>query len=107
RAHRRLGRVLDFLDTTKPEGIFVRLKQWCHARRAGGVNGPYAWVFDNPEDTLIGSFGQALTTGFDTTEFLDQPVLRTPINMYLFHLTEQLIDGRRFGFFFSEFWKAL
>jgi type IV secretion system protein VirB4 len=104
---RRLGRVLDYLDATEPEGAYVRLKQWCHARRSDEQDGPYAWIFDNPEDTLAGSLGEALTTGFDVTEFLDKPVIRTPINMYLFHLTEQLIDGRRFALFIAEFWKAL
>ena len=104
---RRLGRVLDYLDATEPEGAYVRLKQWCHARRADEQDGPYAWIFDNPLDTLIDSLGESLTTGFDVTEFLDKPFIRTPINMYLFHLTDQLIDGRRFALFIAEFWKAL
>ena len=106
-ADRRLGRVLDFLDSTEPEGVYVRLKQWCHARRADEQDGPYAWVFDNRQDSLIESLGSSLTTGFDVTEFLDKPFIRTPINMYLFHLTDQLIDGRRFALFIAEFWKAL
>jgi type IV secretion system protein VirB4 len=106
-ADRRLGRVLDYLDSTESEGVYVRLKQWCHARRSGEQDGPYAWVFDNAQDSLIDSLGSALTTGFDVTEFLDKPVIRTPINMYLFHLTQQLIDGRRFALFIAEFWKAL
>jgi type IV secretion system protein VirB4 len=104
---RRLGRVLDYLDSTEPEGVYVRLKQWCHARRDDEQDGPYAWIFDNRQDSLIESLGCALTTGFDVTEFLDKPIIRTPINMYLFHLTEQLIDGRRFALFIAEFWKAL
>ena len=87
--------------------MYVRLKQWCHARRGGEQDGPYAWIFDNPEDSLIDSLGSALTTGFDVTEFLDKPLIRTPINMYLFHVTQQLIDGRRFALFIAEFWKAL
>jgi len=41
------------------------------------------------------------------TAFLDIPELRTPINMYLFHLVEKLIDGRRLALFIAEFWKAL
>lgn len=106
-ADRRLGRVLDYLDSTETEGVYVRLKQWCHARRSDEQDGPYAWIFDNPEDSLIESLGSALTTGFDVTEFLDKPLIRTPIHMYLFHLTEQLIDGRRFALFIAEFWKAL
>ncbi len=107
RAERRLSRVLDYLDATAPEGIHARLKAWCHGTRAGEPDGPYAWIFDNPVDSLIGSLGDALTTGFDVTEFLDKPAIRTPINMYLFYLTEQLIDGRRFALFIAEFWKAL
>ena len=107
RTERRLSRVLDYLDATAPEGIHARLKAWCHGTRAGEPDGTYAWIFDNPDDSLIGSLGDALTTGFDVTEFLDKPVIRTPINMYLFHLTERLIDGRRFALFIAEFWKAL
>ena len=106
-ADRRLGRVLDYLDSTESDGMYVRLKQWCHARRADEQDGPYAWIFDNREDSLIESLGSALTTGFDVTEFLDKPLIRTPINMYLFHVTQQLIDGRRFALFIAEFWKAL
>ena len=106
-ADRRLGRVLDYLDSTEAEGVYVRLKQWCHARRGDEQDGPYAWIFDNAQDSLIDSLGSALTTGFDVTEFLDKPLIRTPINMYLFHLTDQLIDGRRFALFIAEFWKAL
>lgn len=105
--NRRLGRVLDYLDATRAEGVYVRLKQWCYARRAGQEDGSYAWIFDNAEDTLIDALGSALTTGFDVTEFLDKPTIRTPINMYLFHLIEQLVDGRRFALFVAEFWKAL
>jgi type IV secretion system protein VirB4 len=71
------------------------------------MDGPYAWIFDNPEDALIEVLGSALTTGFDVTEFLDKPLIRTPVNMYLFHVTQQLIDGRRFVLFIAEFWKAL
>jgi type IV secretion system protein VirB4 len=106
-ADRRLGRVLDYLNSTQSEGVYVRLKQWCHGRRSDEQDGPYAWIFDNAEDSLIGSLGSALTTGFDVTEFLDKPLIRTPINMYLFHVTEQLIDGRRFALFIAEFWKSL
>ena len=97
----------DYLDATEAEGAYVRLKQWCYARRADEQDGPYAWIFDNPQDTLIDSLGEALTTGFDVTEFLDKPFICTPINMYLFHVTDQLIDGRRFALFIAEFWKAL
>ncbi|CAM4404299.1 MAG: Type IV secretion system protein virB4 [Legionellaceae bacterium] len=104
---RRLGRVLDYLDPTKTEGIYTRLKQWCYARNEDEQDGIYAWLFDNEIDTLLNSLGEVLTTGFDTTEFLDRPLIRTPINMWLFFITQRLIDGRRFALFIAEFWKAL
>jgi type IV secretion system protein VirB4 len=106
RRHRRLGRLLDRM-TKGPGSVYERLAQWCYSREEGRADGPYAWVFDNPVDTLLDAFGSSLTTGFDVTAFLDNPVLRTPINLHLFHLTAQLIDGRRFALFIAEFWKAL
>lgn len=105
-AERRLGRILDFL-AKGANSVYERLHVWCYAREPGRVDGIHAWVFDNPADTLAGTLGSCLTTGFDITEFLDDPVLRTPINLYLFYLTSRLIDGRRLGVFFSEFWKSL
>lgn len=104
--HRRLGRVLDFLAKDH-DGIYTRLSRWCYAREDGKQDGPNAWLFDNPTDTLLGEFGHALTTGFDVTSFLKDDELRSPINMHLFHLTENLIDGRRLALFIAEFWKAL
>ncbi|CAE6850354.1 Type IV secretion system protein virB4 [Paraburkholderia aspalathi] len=104
--YRRLGRVLDYL--TKGQGsVHERLAKWCYSREPGRPDGANAWVFDNPTDSLMDSFGSALTTGFDITAFLDVPELRTPINMHLFHLTDRLIDGRRLALFIAEFWKSL
>ncbi len=104
--NRRLGRVLDYLP--KGEGsVYERLAKWCYSREAGRADGNNAWVFDNPVDTLANTLGSVLTTAFDITQFLDDPELRTPINMHLFHLASRLIDGRRLALFFSEFWKAL
>lgn len=95
---RRLGRCLEFLDPTDPEGPHARLSKWCG-------DGPLAWVLDNPEDLL--DFNNNAMFGFDVTEFLDNDQIRTPIIMYLFYRIEQLIDGRRFMAFLDEFWKLL
>lgn len=101
---RRLGRVLDFL----PKGdVYDRLARWCHSREKGREDGPLAWVFDNPLPTIAGELGAARITAFDTTAYLDDPELRTPINMHLLHLASRLVDGRRFGLFVAEFWKPL
>lgn len=103
---RRLGRLLDFLDITRKDSVYVRLKAWCYSREPGEPDGEYAWVFDNPNDTVLALFDHVRLLGFDLTDFLDQPIIGTPVNLYLFHLVEQLIDGRRLAIFVSEFWKA-
>jgi type IV secretion system protein VirB4 len=101
---RQLGRVLDFL----PKGdLYDRLARWCYAREKGREDGPLAWVFDNVSATIASELGSARTTVFDTTAFLDDAELRTPITLHLFHLTGRLIDGRRLSVFFSEFWKSM
>jgi type IV secretion system protein VirB4 len=103
--NRRIGRVLDYLD--KDSQIYKRLQRWCYARKPGLPDGENAWVFDNKVDTIADSLGENLITGFDVTAFLNNDELRTPINMYLFHIVQMLIDGRRFALFIAEFWKAL
>lgn len=101
---RQLGRVLDFL----PKGdLYDRLARWCYAREKGREDGPLAWVFDNVSATIANELGSVRTTVFDTTAFLDDAELRTPITLHLFHLTGRLIDGRRLAVFFSEFWKSM
>ncbi|MFZ3896657.1 VirB4 family type IV secretion/conjugal transfer ATPase [Salmonella enterica] len=109
KSNRRIGRVLDYLDITKQESVYTALSRWCYASptRPGQRDGENAWVFDNKHDELMENFGSVPTTGFDITRFLDIPELRTPICMYLFHLTEQLIDGRRLIIHLAEFWKLL
>jgi type IV secretion system protein VirB4 len=104
RTARRLGRVLDFLP---PGSLYERLARWCYARTEGREDGPLAWVFDNPVGTIADELGSVTTTAFDTTAYLDDPELRTPINMHLLHLSSRLVDGRRFLLWVSEFWKPL
>jgi type IV secretion system protein VirB4 len=104
--NRRLGRVLDYLPKGA-ESVYERLSKWCHAREPGRKDGTLAWVFDNQVDTLAANLGSIQTTAFDVTSFLDDPELRTPINMHLFYLASRLIDGRRLSIWVSEFWKAL
>jgi type IV secretion system protein VirB4 len=45
--------------------------------------------------------------GFDVTEFLDSPAIRTPITLYLFHQVRQALDGRRLVVWMDEFAKLL
>jgi type IV secretion system protein VirB4 len=45
--------------------------------------------------------------GFDTTEFLDLPEVRTPVMLYLLDVMGELVNGERLIYVISEFWKAL
>jgi type IV secretion system protein VirB4 len=101
-AARRLSRLVEFLDPTDPEGLHARLARWCESQR-----GDYAWVFDNPGDTVVSRLSGAALVGFDVTEFLDHSLTRAPITLYLFHLVRQLLDGRRFVCWMDEFWRLL
>ncbi len=99
---RRLSRLVEFLDPTDPEGLYARLARWCEACR-----GDYAWVFDCPRDTVVPRLAGRSIIGFDVTEFLDHPLTRAPITLYLFHLVRQLLDGRRLVCWTDEFWRLL
>ncbi|MCL4738036.1 MAG: VirB4 family type IV secretion/conjugal transfer ATPase [Burkholderiaceae bacterium] len=107
RALRRFATVRQNLPRTGHDSLHERLGRWC----AGGALG---WVFDGggeshagtPED-LIGDLTQADLIGFDTTEFLDLPEVRTPVMLYLLQVMDEMIDGRRLVYAISEFWKAL
>lgn len=99
---RRLSRLIEFLDATDPEGLHARLAPWCDAE-----GGAQAWVFDNETDTLAPLLSGVVLVGFDVTEFLELPRVRTPLTLYLFHLVRQLLDGRRLVCWMDEFWRLL
>ena len=85
------------MGSGEADDIGNRLDNW-----AG--DGRLAWAFDNAQDEI--GFDADLI-GFDITSFLDDPVLRTPMMMYLMHRVEQLITGQRIAIVIDEFWKAL
>ena len=99
---RRLSRLVEFTDATRPEGVHVRLARWCE-----DTGGDYAWVFDNEADSLSATLGSHPLLGFDVTEFLDNDTVRAPLTLYLFHLVRGLIDGRRFVCWGDEFSRLL
>lgn len=96
-ALRRLETVRGFFSAQDGEGIGARLERWFGS-------GALSWVFDHPADDL--TLNERFM-GFDMTEFLDNPEIRTPLMMYLFHRVERLIDGRKIVIDIDEFWKAL
>ena len=77
--------------------LAARLGPWIH-------QGPNAWLFDNEHDALDLSCQVA---GFDMTELLDSPALRTPAMMYLFHRVDERLDGTPAMIVIDEGWKAL
>lgn len=99
---RRLSRLVEFTDATRTEGVHARLSRWCES-----MGGDYAWVFDNPEDSLVGQLSGAALFGVDVTDFLDHALTRSPVTLYLFHVIRSLLDGRRFVCWMDEFWRLL
>ena len=94
---RSLGALRAFLGQQDPEGVGARLERWQQG-------GPLGWVLDGDKDEID---LESRFVGFDMTDLLDHPTVRTPLMMYLFHRVERLIDGRRLIIDIDEFWKAL
>jgi len=98
REKRRLTTIRQNLLDEGTNSLASRLQRWC----AGGTHG---WVLDNPHNEL--AMDTKTIYGFDYTEFLDDPLTRTPLMMILLFSIESLMDGRRFIYVMSEFWKAI
>lgn len=96
---RRFSTLRQNLPKAGANSLHDRLGRWCQ----GGALG---WVFDEADDRLC-DLTQASAIGFDTTEFLDLPEVRTPVMLYLLNVMEELLDGDRLIYSISEFWKAL
>jgi type IV secretion system protein VirB4 len=100
RRYRRLGHFAQLLrggQRPRVGDLASRLAPWW------GV-GERAWLFDNEEDRT--DLGQKIM-GFDMTRILDDPTLRTPAMMYLFHRVEERLDGHPSIIVVDEGWKAL
>ncbi len=97
---RRLRHFKELLSGTRrpqPGDLADRLAAWI----GEGENG---WLFDNAEDQLDLS---TRVVGFDMTALLENPKLRTPTMMYLFHRIEERLDGDPTMILIDEGWKAL
>ena len=97
---RRLRHFKELLSGSRrpqPGDLADRLGAWIG-------EGENAWMFDNAEDKLDLS---ARVLGFDMTALLENPKLRTPAMMYLFHRIEERLDGKPTMILIDEGWKAL
>lgn len=98
--HRRLRHLAElFRGGQRPHAadLAARLKPWWG-------EGERAWLFDNELDLTD---LKAETVGFDMTQILDDPMMRTPAMMYLFHRVEERLDGTAAIIVVDEGWKAL
>ena len=77
--------------------LYSRMRPWWG-------DGERAWLFDNERDTTDLS---EQTIGFDMTEILDDPSLRTPAMLYFFRRVDERLDGKPSIIVIDEGWKAL
>ncbi|ODU22655.1 MAG: hypothetical protein ABS87_01350 [Sphingomonas sp. SCN 67-18] len=98
--YRRLRHIVElFRGDHRPQAgdLWSRLRPWWG-------DGERAWLFDNADDATDMT---ARSIGFDMTQILDDPTLRTPAMMYLFHRVEERLDGNPAIIVVDEGWKAL
>ena len=81
----------------QPGDLADRLAPWIE-------DGEHGWLFDNATDRLDLS---TRVMGFDMTALLENPRLRTPTMMYLFHRIDERLDGHPTMILIDEGWKAL
>lgn len=99
-AYRQLSSFVELLrgsDRPHAKDLYARMRPWWG-------KGEHAWLFDNPADEIDLSRD---AIGFDMTRLLDDPVLRTPAMMYMFHRVDQGLDGSPAIIVVDEGWKAL
>ncbi len=102
---RRLRHFKELLAGAKrpePGDLADRLSAWIGS--ASGDGGEHAWLFDNERDLLD---LEQRVLGFDMTALLENPRLRTPTMMYLFHRIDERLDGKPTMILIDEGWKAL
>ena len=98
--HRRLRYIVElFRGGHRPHGndLWSRLTPWWG-------EGERAWLFDNETDLTD---LDVESVGFDMTQILDDPTVRTPAMMVLFHRVEERLDGNPTIIVVDEGWKAL
>jgi type IV secretion system protein VirB4 len=98
--HRRLRFIVElFRGGHRPHAndLWSRLAPWWG-------EGERAWLFDNEIDLTDLA---AESVGFDMTQILDDPAVRTPAMMYLFHRVEERLDGSPSSIVVDAGWTAL
>ncbi len=73
-------------STSSHLSIHERLLPWCQG-------GEYGWLFDGDQDSL--NLTSHRIYGFDMTELLLDPLVRSSASMYLQHRWDEMADGQR------------
>lgn len=95
---RKLRNIAPFLGIEMPGNVAARLKMW-HS------GGPYAGLFDNDEDVIDFSIGNAF--GFEMGEVLKERVSLEPTLFYLFHRISLSLDGTPTIIVLDEAWALI
>lgn len=82
-------------ERASEDDLASRFEIWCTER---------GWLFNNPRDHWSEANG---IIGFDMTEVLDDPDIRTAALGYIFHRIEDMLDGDPVMLFIDEGWKLL
>ncbi|MDE3059788.1 MAG: VirB4 family type IV secretion/conjugal transfer ATPase [Pseudomonadota bacterium] len=98
RKDRMLRNIAPFLGLEGPGTIAGRLRVW-HG------NGPYAGLFDNPEDIV--DFSQGNSFGFEMGEVLKERISLEPTLLYLFHRINLSLDGTPTVIVLDEAWALI
>ncbi|MCC5091133.1 VirB4 family type IV secretion/conjugal transfer ATPase [Xanthomonas campestris pv. raphani] len=103
---RRFSLLLQNLPNPMPDPNDPNPRPTVHARLLKwSEGGEYGWLFDNDTDDI--DLTKHRLYGFDYTDFLDVPIIRTPMMMYLMHRTDAMVNGQPFIKVMDEFWKPL
>jgi type IV secretion system protein VirB4 len=109
---RSFSTVRQNLPRNGPNSLYDRLGRWCQGAEFG-------WVFDAPDrnapdrDHAARQAGHTShhttphTIGFDYTELLDHPDVRTPVLMVLLQQMQLMLNGEPLIYHVAEAWKAL
>lgn len=105
KASRRLSSLAAFL----PADFALRdsLSLWLRSTTEGKADGDFAYLFDNPEDTL--DLENINIAGFDMTDLLKEKNAgrAAPVLLYLFYRMESLMTGELMGIYLDEAWQFL
>lgn len=110
-----VSKIMEFERSNRTMPNFYDLLQGSSAKKSGDIASRfYEWVVEDRNGWLFNNGDDRFSTdpriiGFDMTEVLDNPRIRTAALMYIFHRCESKLkeDGTPAAYFIDEGWKYL